>query len=137
MHRLEVLAAFAPRFREKNASFGVWQPMTRDGTPENPHTLPWFALSDLGREFLTAINVAGWVLKNFNWAAWANGPEGQQLSGDQKALCKATEDQLAKLLTALVRQDRFVEGALGAAFQSGLLLAITERAEALSSQASK
>ncbi len=35
------------------------------------------------------------------------------------------------LLTALVRQERFNEGALAHAFDTGLLLAIVERAEAL------
>ena len=39
--------------------------------------------------------------------------------------------QLQKLLTALIRQDRFVTGALAGAFESGLLTAIVRRVEQL------
>ncbi|MBM3543582.1 MAG: hypothetical protein FJX44_03620 [Alphaproteobacteria bacterium] len=131
MHRLEVLAAFAPRFRDKKASFGVWVPITGDGTSQHPYTFPWFDFSDLGDAFLNAAYDGGWVLNDFDWATWGHGPEGQKLVKDPKALSKASADQLAKLVTALVRQDRFVEGALASAFDSGLLLAIVERAEVL------
>jgi hypothetical protein len=41
------------------------------------------------------------------------------------------DDQLAKVLTVLIRQDRFDEGALQSAFDMGLLTAIIRRAEAL------
>jgi hypothetical protein len=126
MERLEALAGFVPKFRDEKASFGVWQSMTGDGTLEEPLTLPWFSLSELGTDFLNAVYQAGWILKEFDWAKWAHGPEGQKLATDRKALSEADEGQLAKLLTALVRQDRFVEGALTGAFESGLLLAIAE-----------
>jgi hypothetical protein len=60
-----------------------------------------------------------------------DGPEARSLAGDRAALGQASEDQLAKLMTALIRQDRFVEGNLAAAFRDGLLLAMAERARAL------
>ena len=47
-------------------------------------------------------------------------------------LRSASADQIANLLTTVVRRDRFVEGGLAAAFESGLILAILERAEQLS-----
>ena len=131
MRRLELLASFVPRLGADTASFGAWQSSVGGGTPQDPATLPWFELSELGHEFVQATYEAGWILKDFDWATWAHGPEGQKLANDRTALSKADEDQLAMLLTALIRQDRFVEGALGAAFDSGLLLAIAERARAL------
>jgi hypothetical protein len=48
-------------------------------------------------------------------------------------LAVATADELVKLTTSLVRADRFTEGTLAWAFESGLLLAIARRAEELSS----
>ena len=46
----------------------------------------------------------------------------------------ATAEQLTKLSTSLVRGDRFSEGTLAWAFESGLLLAIVRRAAALALQ---
>jgi len=43
----------------------------------------------------------------------------------------ATPEQLAMLLTAIVRSDRFVEGSIAGAFESGLLVAICRRAATL------
>ena len=62
---------------------------------------------------------------------WAHGPEGRELASDRDALAQADADQLSKLLTVLIRQDRFNEGTLAGAFESGLLLRIAERAAAL------
>lgn len=47
------------------------------------------------------------------------------------------QEQLAKLLTVVIRQDRFVKGALNGAFESGLLTAIAGRAAELVEQNDK
>lgn len=129
--RLKALAAFTPRLSDPRVPFGTWQPMTGSGTREDPHTLPWFSLSELGHDFVAMAYETGWILKDFDWATWAHGSEGQRIANDRTALAEANPQQLAKLLTALVRQDRFVEGALSSAYDTGLLLAIGERAERL------
>jgi hypothetical protein len=46
-------------------------------------------------------------------------------------MATATANQLAKVLTALIRGERFSEGTLREAFKSGLLLAVARRAKAL------
>jgi hypothetical protein len=46
-------------------------------------------------------------------------------------LAKATPEQLAKLLTVCIRQDRFAEGTLLVAFEAGLLTRILQRAKAI------
>ena len=43
----------------------------------------------------------------------------------------ATADDLARLLTAIVRSDRFSEGSINGAFESGLLARIARRAATL------
>lgn len=97
---------------------GVWQP----GGVE---------LAEAVRALVQAAYAEGWVLPGFDWPGWAQTPEAQALRDDPAALAAATPEQLAKLLTTIIRQDRFVEGALLAAFESGLMLRIIRRAAAL------
>lgn len=70
----------------------------------------------------------GWVRADFDWGAWSATAEARTLRDDPVALASATPDQLAKLITVLVRQERFSEGALLAAFEVGLVLGIVRRA---------
>ncbi|HEY3776891.1 MAG TPA: DUF6508 domain-containing protein [Rhizomicrobium sp.] len=70
-------------------------------------------------------------MPEFDWSAWADGPEGERLATSHANIASANCEQLSKLLTAVIRQDRFCEGFLAGCYESGLLLVITERAEAL------
>ncbi len=69
----------------------------------------------------------GWVA-SFDWAAWKQSPEAISLRDDRAALAAAAPEQLRKLLTTLMRQERFCEGTLAEAAASGLLAAIGARA---------
>jgi len=80
--------------------------------------------------FVDAASRAGWIVP-FDWATWAESAEGQRLLGEPRHVAAATPDQLAKVLTTLIRGERFSEGTLSEALESGLLLAIARRAEAL------
>lgn len=82
-------------------------------------------------EFLVAAEKNGWVLSDFNWPKWAQSAEAKRLRDDESALALASERQLARLLTAEIRQDRFMEGALLRAFESGLIARILRRFAAL------
>ena len=57
--------------------------------------------------------------------------EGRTLRDDPDSLEAASPMQLAQLITAIVRSDRFVEGSIEGAFESGLLARIARRSEAL------
>ena len=46
-------------------------------------------------------------------------------------MADAPVEDIGKLITAIVRSDRFVEGSIAGAFESGLLLGIARRAAAL------
>ncbi len=70
----------------------------------------------------------------FDWPTWARTPEAQALHDDRPTLAAATPGQLKKLVTAVVREDRFNEGALGGSFESGLMAAIARRAAALADE---
>jgi Family of unknown function (DUF6508) len=126
---LRGLAAFLPRFEAPGFEFGHWV------SPRPPGggsiVLGYYAVGATGSEFVEAAYALGLVQTGFDWGAWTASSEARALLGDPSAVSNATPQQLVKLLTALLRQDRFVEGALGHAYESGLLTAILRRASAL------
>tara|TARA_Y100000589_G_scaffold224344_1_gene211926 strand:+ start:389 stop:736 length:348 start_codon:yes stop_codon:yes gene_type:complete len=71
-----------------------------------------------------------WV-EPFDWPNWMQTEEATQLRDDPNALANATPKQLQKLLTVMIRQERFVEGSLAEHFESGLIDRIMDRAAVL------
>jgi hypothetical protein len=124
------LAAFLPIFEAEDFDFGQWS-STESGQP-GVVIMPMFMLSEAASAFHTALHDLGWVRFDFDWVAWQNTPESESLRGDPDAIANATPDQLAKLLTMIVRADRFCEGALLACYKSGLFLRILRRVSELS-----
>ncbi|RKZ14292.1 hypothetical protein DRQ53_11845, partial [bacterium] len=62
------------------------------------------------------------LIISFDWGAW---DEGRTIASDKDFDLDALDlPTLCKLITAIVRNDRFCEGALVAAFESGLILRI-------------
>jgi hypothetical protein len=126
--RLRELADLVPILGSPSAAFGHWEvPPTRDGVS----SLGYFVFGPVGEAFLAAVRRGGWVIAGFDWRTWLEGEEGQALRGRAGALDSASVEQLARLLTAIVRSDRFVEGSIAGAFESGLLTQIARRADAL------
>ena len=76
----------------------------------------------------------GWVRADISWVAWANTDDALAMRKDPERLGRATPDDLAHLITALVRADRFNEGLLLDALQEGLLARIARRAAALAEE---
>jgi len=72
-----------------------------------------------------------WVDPDLDWLSWSQSEECANLTDYPSALQSAAPDQLSRLLTMLVRQDRFTFGAWSEAVQSGILLAIVSRAGVL------
>ncbi|MCY4528023.1 MAG: DUF6508 domain-containing protein [Chloroflexi bacterium] len=124
--RLDALAAFLPKFELPGFEFG------RMEAP--PGKMPYYTLSPLASCFVKTCYEMDWV-KPFDWTEWKGSPEAMQLRDDPSALESATFEQLSRLLTVVIRQDRFVEGALGGAFESELLSGILRRATVLAKDA--
>lgn len=126
---LRALAAMLPALEAPEFVAGRWHDSEKrdDGTL----TMPWYELGPTADAFLRAVGESGLMLTGFAWPSWVSTPEAVALHGDREALARATPDQLAMLLTALIRQDRFNEGALGESFESGLMTAIARRAKEL------
>lgn len=125
---LRALAAFLPRFEVPGFVFGGVRPGPRA-------FFGWFELSPVATDFVSACYEAGWVQwPDFDWGTWKNSAEARRLYFDPAALETATPEQLSRLLTVLIRQERFVDCALNAAFQSGVLLRILRRIAVLSAK---
>ncbi|WP_052041751.1 DUF6508 domain-containing protein [Paracoccus sphaerophysae] len=131
---LSALAAFLPSIRAPDFSSGTWKggEQQADGSIQ----MPWFAQSDAISDFVKAAYDLDWV-RSFDWPEWTQTEEAFRLRNDPEALAGATADQLAKLLTVVIRQDRFAEGSLAEAFDNGLILSILERAKVLSDAANE
>jgi hypothetical protein len=126
--RLRALADVLPALEAPDADFGHWElPPPRDGV----HSLGWFEFGATAEAWRAAVGRGDWIVVGFDWRSWLAGDEGRSLRDDPAAIANATSDQLASLLTAIVRSDRFVEGSIAGAFESGLLARISRRAAAL------
>jgi hypothetical protein len=126
--RLRALADVLPALEAPDADFGHWElPPPRDGV----HSLGWFEFGRTAEAWRAAVGRGDWIVVGFDWRSWLAGDEGGSLRDDPAAIANATPDQLAWLLTAIVRSDRFVEGSIAGAFESGLLAGISRRAAAL------
>ena len=117
---LRTLAAFRPRFEAPGFEFGRW----------NMRGFPGFDLDPAASAFVTACYRAGWV-QSMSWSRWQRTGEARRLVSDPAALERADPDQLSRLLTLLIRRDRFVEGSLAGAFRDGVILRILRRIEML------
>jgi Family of unknown function (DUF6508) len=129
MERLKALARFLPELERPGFTAGEMR--GGDEIEPNVFSMPFASHGDVVHSLVEAAYQHGWVLKDFDWPEWAQSDEAARLRDDQKAIDIASEEQLARLLTVCIRQDRFVEGALLHAFESGLILRIVRRAAAL------
>jgi hypothetical protein len=126
--RLRALADVLPVLEAPEADFGHWDlPPPRDGV----ESLGWFEFGPAADTWRAAVAAGSWVVAGFDWRMWLASDDGRALRDEPDAIITATPDQLAWLLTAIVRSDRFVEGSIAGAFESGLLAAISRRAAAL------
>lgn len=122
--QLHRIAAWGPVFDAPDFSFGEWVPSQRQ--PDGTYTMPWFRFSAQALEFIRSLVFS----PDFNWPEWARTPEAQAFN-DPAAIATATPVELVKLVTALVRSDRFSEGALAEVYERGLLRGVIRRAAAL------
>ena len=126
---LRALAAWEPRLADPTFSMGSWTPSrTRE---DGVIVVGYFTPSEDAEAFLRDLGRVG-LVRPFDWTAWLATPRGAELR-DPAAVAGASPEELANLLTAIVRSERFSEGSLEGAFESGLLAAIARRARALAS----
>ncbi len=122
---LESLLAFIPlleQMNEKEEEFGKWL----DGGEVEPgvHCLPYFWEDSIVWEVTNRFLDANLQIQ-FNWHHWHQGRNlmagDKPLQNDFLALCM--------FFTAIIRNNRFCEGALASAFRSGQVLRILKGLE--------
>jgi hypothetical protein len=84
-------------------------------------TFPFYIEAPVVREFEKHCYELGIVI-DFDWSKWDEGRE--LLSGDKSVIETLDLITLCKLITAIIRNDRFCDGALIGAFEDGLILRI-------------
>ena len=126
--QIRALADFWPVFA--NPKF-VYEVQDEAKDEKGVITMPSSSLSSEAKAFNKMIYHEGWILDGFEWPEWTKTVEFNDLFSKPEALAKASSHQLAKLLTALARKERFCEGTMASACSDGLLARITHRAGVL------
>lgn len=126
--QLRSLAACEGRLRAPGFTPGRWHDLERrsDGALH----MPWFEHSPDMRALVAAM-VAAIPELDRDWMSWAATSRGRQLLEDPGLVYGASPVELASLVTACVRGDRFTEGSLAEAVERGTLAAIFSRADEL------
>ena len=98
----------------------------RDKDEEGYAQFPYCVPAPVVSQFLEIVYAIPIVI-GFNWGEW---DEGRKMARDENFDFDSTDlIKKCKLITAIVRNDRFCDGALVAAFESGLILKILKSIE--------
>ena len=93
---------------------------------EGVTTLPYMAYDEIIGRF-TALCYEIPVMVNFDWGAWKEGEKILRDPGFDYDLLDIPDK--CRLITAIIRADRFSEGYLGWAFESGVVLRLLKSIE--------
>ena len=127
---LRALAKFLPTLENPDFKAGEMAGLGEQVAP-GVWSMPYADYGAVASKFMDAAYKHGWVMMEFDWPEWSQTEEARALRDDDTELAAATSEQLWRLLTVVIRQERFVEGAVLSAFESGLILGIVRRAAAL------
>jgi hypothetical protein len=126
---LQEMTCYLPDLEDPDFSPG--EILSAQKTESGSIIMPYVVLGDVAEAFISTAYERGWILRGFDWVSWGRSEDAQALCSDPSALARAEPMQLLYLITALIRQDRFSEGALLGAFKSRLILGIVRRAGAI------
>lgn len=123
------IASFLDRLLDPEFVAGEWH--VSETSHEGITVMPYATLSGVALDFVNAAYETGWVDSSFDWSEWARTAEASELQKNTDAIAAADAQQLLKLLTLLIRRDKYEEGSLLSDFECGLILNIVKRADAL------
>ena len=106
-------------------------PPSEPGTMAMAH-MEWspIALDDDARRFLSVAHADGWI-EPYDWVSWIRTPKATVYRTDADTILRAPAEDLGRLLTYAVRQERFVTNALLTFFDNGMMQRIAQRAHDL------
>lgn len=131
--QIEPLLTFLPELDAGTFEVGAWQ----GGEPDADGVIqmPWFERSPRLDALVAAIGAAGLVTPGFDWMRWLDSPEGAAMRDEPGRIERATEVDLEHLFTAIIRGDRFSEGNIAGAIESGVMARAVRRLEQLTREA--
>ncbi len=118
---LAAIAAFAARL---DGPTGEWR--GGDQVGDNTFSMPWFDASPVVEAFVHAAYEHGLVIP-FDWSNWMADGGDRLVFGPPDALADLDLADVQRVATAIIRGDRFSEGALAAAFDDGRMPALIRR----------
>lgn len=122
---LIALAAWLPRFESPDFRVGDWEGGEADA--QGVIQMPYMAWSEEVDRLVDELGRNG-LVRPFDWMAWTSTPRGYELVTESEAVADASAADLVRILTAIVRSERFGEGQIEAAFDRGVLQACARRA---------
>lgn len=106
---------------ERTRKFGWW--VTEKGDPDHLPVAPYIQHGELVDTFLKVVYALP-IIIDFNWMEWR---EGIRMVSDTRFDYDTVDiPTKCKLLTALIRNERYCEGYLLGSFQSGVVLRIVK-----------
>ena len=132
LDRLSALARWEAVFADPGFTIGHW--VRTEPDERGVIHMPWFEYSEAADAFREDVGAHGWVVV-FDWMTWLSSPDGRRYLDDPGLVAGASAEDLSRLLTSIIRGERFSEGELAGAHGSGILMAIVRRAGVLAERA--
>ncbi len=126
---LQAIAAFIPIFEAPDFQFAHNDSPLRQ-TGEKAFEIVGYHYDPQVYEFWEAAEQSGW-LQHFDWVSWSTSEEATTLRYNPEAVRQATPEQLSRMLSMFTRMERFGDGAWLELWESGLLMRVLDRAQAL------
>lgn len=132
LNQITSLTSFIDSFEDPAFQFSVNWPAVKDsdGYWVSGHTV----INPVGRAFVKALIDNGWGIVNFDWGTFVNSSEYQELMMVPNGFNQATPEQIAKVITSILRSDRFSPGWLDNSVNDGTVLRILQRLKMIESQ---
>jgi DNA-binding transcriptional regulator YdaS (Cro superfamily) len=129
MPALKSLASFLKEIDDPEFKAGEWSSPSK--STEGHIQMPYVISSPTVERFIEAAYEHKWVRPGLDWPTWAQSSQAARFRDDPDSIANAGELDLARLLTVCIRGDKFSEGALLEAFESGLIRRIVRRAASI------
>jgi hypothetical protein len=121
------ILAWLPHFTAEEFQAGRWAGGEEVAPGVRP--MPWVDYADDVADFIRQLRVLH-VVASFDWIIWMR-ERGNVFWKDPKRLAEASLEDCRLLLTAHVQADRFSEGHLLRAFESGHIVSVLQRVATL------
>ena len=90
--------------------------------------MPYARFADELEELHRLVYADDWVRYDLGWPTWMASSEARVLLADPAAMSAATPEQLARVLSVIVRLERFSDGTMAGAVRSGRVAGATPAA---------